>query len=128
MLMVVTPVFGGVVLLTLALSLNSLAVSAARPMGTYFNTRFFGLKAFTEIYGIQSALQAMSMAVMPPLFGVIYDSTHSYNLAFSITIGGLVLTSAIYLFLGPYRYATNPTAEVPVANVIQDPVGLASEI
>lgn len=102
--------FGGVPLLIAAMALHWAAFSAALPMGSYFRTRYFGLRSFTEISGFQSAILAISMGFAPPLIGRIYDQTHSYDMAFALMIGGALCAAAVYLVLGPYRYAANAEA------------------
>lgn len=106
---VVTPAFGGLAVLLIAYSLQGLGITAGRAMGTYFQSRFFGLKNFGEITAIQSAPLSLSMGLTAPLMGWIYDTTHSYQLAFVICIVGLLIAAALFMLLGRYRYsATGP--------------------
>jgi len=106
-LLAVTASFGGIPLLFVALALGGFAFGAARPMSTYFHTRFFGLKAFTEISSVQFMITNPVTAFAAPLIGLIFDTTHSYNLAFILMAAAPLFSAAIYLFLPKYRYSAN---------------------
>ena len=109
---IVTVGSGGVPLLIAAYSLQGLGLTAGRPMQTYFQSRFFGLRCFGEISALQSAPLSLSMGLAAPLMGWIYDTTRSYQLAFTISIVGLVIAAGLFMTLGRYRYsATGPSAE-----------------
>jgi MFS family permease len=99
--------FGGLPLLITAMALQGAATAAMRPIATYLQTRFFGLRAFAETNAIQIVFQGMAMAITPPLFGMIYDREGSYALVYWTMIGGALLGALIYLALGPYRYAAD---------------------
>ncbi len=99
--------FGGLALLIAAMAMQGAATAAMRPIATYLQTRFFGLRAFAETNAIQIVFQGIAMAITPPLFGMIYDREGSYVPVYWIMIGGAVLGSLIYLALGPYRYAAD---------------------
>ena len=122
---VVTPAMGGVVLLVVAFSLQGLGLTAGRPMNTYFQTRFFGLRSFTEITATASAMLAISMGVTPLIMGEIYDRTHSYNWGFAIMAGGLALSAVLFLTLGRYRYSADalpPTLPPETADEVANPL------
>jgi len=111
--MVVSSDFGGVPLLVFAMALLGFAGGAKRPMGTYFHLRFFGLRSFGAITGLQSPFLAVSMAVAPLLVGLCYDSLGSYEPAFWVMTVSMAVTIILYLVLGPYRYEKD-FAEAPV--------------
>jgi MFS family permease len=99
--------FGGLPLLIAAMALQGAASAAMRPIATYLQIRFFGLRAFAETNAIQIIFQGMAMAITPPLFGMIYDREGSYALVYWTMVGGALLGALIYLALGPYRYAAD---------------------
>ena len=57
----------------------------------YFLTRFFGIRAFGEIYGMLWAIAAIVSGLGPPLMGWVYDKTGSYQWGLSAVEGALVL-------------------------------------
>ncbi|HTY93583.1 MAG TPA: MFS transporter [Steroidobacteraceae bacterium] len=99
--------FGGLPLLIAAMGVLGAANAAIRPIATYLQTRFFGLRAFAEANAVQIIFQGVAMAITPPLFGMIYDRQGSYALVYWILVGGGILGALIYLALGPYRYAAD---------------------
>ena len=67
--------------------------------------RFFGLRAFAEIYGIHLAFVAITSGLAPPLIGMLFDRTGSYNATLALAVVGQVIGMCLFMFLGPYRYA-----------------------
>ncbi|MEI9964975.1 MAG: MFS transporter [Caulobacteraceae bacterium] len=104
---IVSPMTGGVLLLVVAYSLQGMGLTAGRPMTTYFQTRYFGLRSFAEIAATASAMLSISMGFTPLIMGEIYDHTHSYNWGFAIMGGGMLLSALMFLTLGRYRYSAN---------------------
>ena len=96
--------FGGLPLLIAAMAMQGAATAAMRPIATYLQTRFFGLRAFAETNAVQIVFQGMAMAITPTVFGMIYDREGSYTVVYWIMVGGALLGAMIYLTLGPYRY------------------------
>ncbi|MEI9964567.1 MAG: hypothetical protein WDM92_07575 [Caulobacteraceae bacterium] len=76
-------------------------------MATYFHTRFFGLRAFTTVYGVQQALTDVAFGLAPVAVGFVYDRTGSYNIPLFAIVGAALVSAIIYAMLGPYRYAAN---------------------
>ena len=105
--LLVSPSFGGVPLLAAILLLAGLAFNALFPMGTYFATRFFGLGSLAEIVAVQFAVTNIFAGLGAPLFGWIFDTTHSYNSVFIITALLNVVIALIWFILPKYRYAAN---------------------
>jgi MFS family permease len=83
--------------------LGSLGVGAEFDIIAYMVSRYFGLRAFGEIYGYVFAAFTLGGVIGPPLMGIGFDSTGSY----SPVLGGFVVTTlmAVGLMtqLGPYR-------------------------
>ncbi|MFO1401235.1 MAG: MFS transporter [Steroidobacteraceae bacterium] len=96
--------FGGLPLLLAAGGLLGFAAGAKRPMATYFHSRFFGLRSFTEVTGIQGMFMAIGMGVAAPAVGYCYDRLHSYVPALWFMAASLALTVLLYLALPRYRF------------------------
>ena len=90
----------------LAALLIGLGVGAEVDIIAYLTSRYFGLRAFGEIYGYAFATFVLGSALGPWLMGVGFDHTGSYN---PVLVGFLVATlgaTLVMLKLGPYRYRT----------------------
>jgi len=107
LLLYVTTSFGGIAMLVAAVGLGGFSLAAARPMGTYFQTRFFGLRSFTEIVAVQFTVTNIITAFAPRIVGQIYDTTHSYRLAFLGMIIVPLISAVVWMVLPKYRYAAN---------------------
>jgi MFS family permease len=107
--------FGGVPLLLLGVTLCGFALGSAHPMQAYFFTRYFGLKAYAEIYGLSLAILSLATGFGPPLIGKMFDRTGSYNIVILILMIGYSLSAALMLTLGPYRYSVDLRQHAPEA-------------
>lgn len=107
LLMIVTSSYGGNAVLVVAMALGGFTFAAYRPMGTYFQTRFFGLGSFTEIISFQFMITNPISAFSAPLVGVIYGRTHSYHIAFMLMAISPLLAAFVWLVLPKYRYSAN---------------------
>lgn len=97
--------FGGPPLLMAAMAMLGFAGGAMRPMGTYFQIRFFGLKAFGAVVGLQSPFLALGMGLSPLAVGWCYDRLGTYQPAFLVMTAAMAVTVAIYLLMPPYRFS-----------------------
>ncbi|MGH8148799.1 MAG: MFS transporter [Steroidobacteraceae bacterium] len=107
LLMVVTARYGGDAMLVVAMALGGFSFAAYRPMGQYFQTRFFGLGSFTEIMSFQYMMTNPISAFSAPLIGVIYGRTHSYHLAFMLMAISPLIAGAVWMVLPKYRYSAH---------------------
>jgi MFS family permease len=109
--------YGGMPLLLLGATLCGFALGSARPMQTYFFTRYFGVKHFGEIFGLCMALQYLVSGFGPPIIGKLFDRTGSYNTVVLLIVIGYVLSAGLLFALRPYRYALDlrQPATVPEA-------------
>lgn len=107
LLLIVTSATGGFALLMVAIAINGFAFNANRPMATYFQTRFFGLHAFTEISAFQFMITNPITAFAAPLIGIIYDRTHSYQLPFMLMVITPLISAVVWFVLPKYRYSAN---------------------
>jgi cyanate permease len=94
----------GVAILAASTALMGFAGGAKRPMGTFFQLRFFGLRDFGGITGVQAPFLALGMGIAPPVVGYCYDRLGSYEPALLVMVGMMAVTIVLYLALGPYRY------------------------
>jgi cyanate permease len=76
-------------------------------MGQYFATRFFGLNSLTEIIAVQFMITNLFAGLGAPLFGWIFDKTHSYNTVFLITTALNLAVALVWFAMPKYRYAKN---------------------
>jgi hypothetical protein len=104
---------GGLPLLFTAVTLSTMAINGQMPMLGYFYTRFFGMKSYAEIAGINMAVLSLVMGFSAPLVGILYERSHSYDLAMKGMIAGYVVAAALFLAIGRYRYTPDfkPMAE-----------------
>lgn len=71
----------------------------------YLQSRYFGLRAFGEIYGYLFAVFLVGGAVGPFLMGMSFQVLHSYAPALWLSLGGLAAACLLVVGLGPYTYA-----------------------
>jgi MFS family permease len=107
LLFIVTASVGGLPMLIASVSLGWFSLSAHRPMATYFHTRFFGLRAFTEVTGVQFTIIGPITAISAPIVGLIYDRTGSYDPVFILMMITPLLSGVVWLILPRYRYSAN---------------------
>jgi MFS family permease len=124
--LIASPEVGGVWLLGAALIVGAVAFMALFPMGQYFATRFFGLRSLAEIIGVGFMFTNVLAGFGAPLFGAIFDATHSYDFMF-ITAGVMhLVTALIYFVLPKYRYAKN-IGQMPLEPVPTTPTAAVEE-
>jgi nitrate/nitrite transporter NarK len=80
----------------------------------YAISRYFGLRAFGEIYGYTFAAVTLGAAVGPLVMGVSFDATGSYSLALISFAVATFTAAGLMIGLGPYR-VWEPVAEPVVA-------------
>lgn len=76
----------------------------------YLVSRYFGLRAFGEIYGSAFAVFTLGGVVGPLLMGMGFDSTGSYRLALGVFAMATLTAAGLMTRLGPYRM-WQPVAE-----------------
>jgi nitrate/nitrite transporter NarK len=102
---VVTPSFGGEPVLTTALAIGAFAYAAQLPFVGYFFSRYFGLRAFAAVCGLQAFMQQVFVSLGSPVIGRSLGLIGGYNLLFEAGIAAQVLAALLYLSLPAYRYA-----------------------
>ena len=83
--------------------LVGLGMGAEGDIIAYLVSRYFGLRAFGEIYGYAFAAFTLGGVVGPLLMGVGFDSTGSYGLALSVFVMATLIAAGLMTRLGPYR-------------------------
>ena len=76
-------------------------------MLSHFYTRFFGMKAFGEIFGINMAVIQVVGGISAPLIGTLYDRSGSYDRVLTYMIAGYVVAALLYFAIVRYRYTTD---------------------
>ena len=66
-------------------------------------SRYFGLRAFGEIYSYAFAAFTLGAVVGPLLMGVSFDSTGSYGPALGGFVMATLIAAVLMTQLGPYR-------------------------
>jgi MFS family permease len=73
-------------------------------------SRYFGMRAFGEIYGYLFALFMLGAGAGPFAMGVSYDVTGSYQWMLACFAIALVLASGLMMGLGSYVYPAGPSS------------------
>jgi MFS family permease len=104
--------------------LCGLGVGAEVDLMGFFVSRYFGLRAFGEIYSYMFALVAIASGGGAALMGLVYDRAHSYApmlIAFDAALGVSVILVAR---LGPYVYAAGAADALPIVPSLAPEAGL----
>lgn len=84
--------------------LCGLGMGAEGDIVPYFVSRYFGLRAFGQIYGYLFAVFMVGVGVGPSLLGFSFDRWHSYAPMFLVFEAALFVACVTFLRLGPYRF------------------------
>lgn len=104
-------------LMFVAVVLVGLGLGAELDLMAYMVSRYFGMRAFGEIYSYTFAVFALGGSVGPLLMGAGFDATGSYSLVL-VAFGVAALTAAgLMMRLGPYRVWEADTEPVVAASV-----------
>ena len=114
---VVSPSFGGAPLLMVIFALGAFAFSAQLPMVGYFFSRYFGLRAFATVWGLQMFIQVVGLGAAGPRFAGVIDAAANQPLMFVLGTAAPLLAIGLYLLLPPYRYGApaEPEGQSPRA-------------
>ncbi len=72
----------------------------------YLLSRYFGLRAFSALYGLTWTAYAIAGAAGPILMGRAFDVTESYTTLLTVLAGVIVAVAALNVFLP--RYGARP--------------------
>jgi MFS family permease len=95
----------------IAIFLLGLGTGAESDVLGYLTGRYFGLKAFGQIYGLVFAGFMVGTAVGPYLFGLAYDFLHSYEIAIMISIALILVMCALLAMLPKFPDLTAEIAK-----------------
>ncbi len=85
-----------------AVALLGIAQGAEINLLGFLIARYFGMRAFSAIYGNLNVVFGLAIAAGAVLFGQLYDRFGSYDLALQIAGGSLLASAATFLMLGRY--------------------------
>ena len=106
---------GGVVLM--AVVLVGLGLGAELDVMPYVVSRYFGLRAFGEIYSYTFALFTLGGVIGPLLMGAGFDATGSYSLVLGTFVMAAMTAAGLMTRLGSYRTWEASTEPVVAASV-----------
>jgi MFS family permease len=84
--------------------LVGLGLGAEVDIIAYLTSRYFGLRAFSEIYSWAFAAFALAGALGPLIMGASFDRTGSYRVALMTFLTATLVAAVLMTRLGPYRY------------------------
>lgn len=96
--------------------LCGLGMGAEGDIVPYFVSRYFGLKAFGQIYGYLFAVFMVGVGVGPSLLGLSFDRWHSYAPMFVVFEVALFVACVLFLRLGPYRFQLDARTSLRAEN------------
>lgn len=85
--------------------LIGLGIGAEANLTPYLLTRYFGLRAFSTLYGFTWTAYAVAGAIGPVLMGRAFDATGSYSSLLTVLSGATLAAAGLLLLLPKYRYA-----------------------
>ncbi len=71
----------------------------------YLLSRYFGLRAFSELYGYTWSAYAIAAAMGPLVMGKMFDRTHSYQTTLFVFVAFMAAAGAVFCFMPKYRAA-----------------------
>ncbi|CAN5688411.1 MFS transporter [soil metagenome] len=83
--------------------LIGMGMGAENDIIAYVVSRYFGLRAYAEIYGYVLISFALGGVVGPLMMGIGFDRTGSYRVVLGVFLFATLLGAALMTRLGPYR-------------------------
>ena len=93
---------------TLAAALIGIGAGGEAAITPYLLTRYFGLRAFSTLYGFTWTFYAAAGAIGPVILGRAFDATGSYASLLMLLASVLGLVASTNLLLPPYRESSEP--------------------
>jgi cyanate permease len=98
--------------------LVGLGLGAEVDIIAYLTSRYFGLRAFGEIYSSAFAAFALAGALGPLIMGKGFDLTGSYRVPLMVFLAATLLAAGLMTRLGPYRFSpTQPDEKDQMVSV-----------
>jgi MFS family permease len=69
----------------------------------YLLSRYFGLRAFSELYGYTWSAYAVAASMGPLVMGKMFDRTHSYETTLFVFVAFMATAGAVFCFMPKYR-------------------------
>jgi MFS family permease len=95
----------------LAATLIGIGAGGEAAITPYLLTRYFGLRAFSTLYGLTWTFYAAAGAIGPVILGRAFDLTGSYTSLLVVLAGALSLAAVLNLFLP--RYSDSSASDLP---------------
>lgn len=89
-------------LIALSVFVVGFAAGAEFDIIAYFVTRYFGLKYYGKIYGVQYTIFFFGAGVAPLIYGRVYDATQSYGPVLYASAVAFLFSATLLLTLGRY--------------------------
>jgi predicted MFS family arabinose efflux permease len=86
----------------LASATLGMATGMELDMLAFLTARYFGIENYARYYSLLWISVAVSGAMAPFMYAIIFDTTGSYGAAFYLATGLLILSAVLILMLGPY--------------------------
>lgn len=102
---------------TLGAILAGAGLSTVTMLLPYLVTRYFGMRASAEIYGVSLGLNLISLSTGPLLISMGYDATGSYALPMSLAVAATVISLLAMSMMPRFTYSATVPAPEPPANV-----------
>ncbi len=96
----------GLLIAIAAIMLVTLGSGAESDFVGYLVGRYFGLRAYGQIFGVIYGMFMVGIAIGPALFGFLFDRFHAYQIPFTLAGVGLTILTALLLFLPRYKMET----------------------
>ena len=103
-----------IVLGVLAAALIGGGMGGEADVTPYLLSRYFGLRAFSALYGLTWTAYAMAGAIGPMLMGRAFDVAGSYGTLLPALAGGIVAVATLLLFLPRYEPRRRLSAAQPI--------------
>lgn len=107
-----TSMAGGILLLAraskieegiLAAVLIGFGLGGEADVTPYLLTRYFGLRAFSTLYGLSWTFYAMAGALGPAILGRVFDLTQSYTVVLSVMAMTTLVSAILMLWMPRYK-------------------------
>lgn len=89
-------------MIVLAAILLGGSLGAEVDMLAYFTSRYFGLRHFAKIFGVLFGAVLVAMGIGPLIFGMVFDSTGSYQAILMLGVPVCLVSIVFLLGLRPY--------------------------
>jgi MFS transporter, OFA family, oxalate/formate antiporter len=102
-------------LLCLGTFLGGVAMGAEGDLLPFMIRRYFGLRAFGSLFGIQYSAYALGGALGPIAYGYTFDHLNTYSPTMLACAAACGLCGLAILWMGPYRFGTEaaPATRAP---------------